>query len=106
VEVIVGWNRDKYPFRTVRIPYRKKKYVSPINKFAQFSRDFMQMIEIEGITVMNDSRIITTDTYRSKGEQFYDIRLSKVKFIKLDPELVRKALKSIDYHDTYPDKLS
>ena len=79
VEVRSVWSGAKYPFRTIHVPYRKKKYVE-LGKFLYFviNKQRTHMLICNGESIKN-SKVVIIDTTRSHDESFYDVPIEEFK---------------------------
>ena len=83
VERKLGWEGKKFPFATVNLPGRKKKYVDLVlpTQFVIFNKDFSYAVIVERDEVKYSPTKFISTIY-SQGEKFYDIPISACKIVK------------------------
>lgn len=82
LEVRQIWG-DKFPYKTVHIPYRKKKVIDK-NKNCYFwilNRDFSKALLIDGEHVKNSP--VVEISANGKMDKFYDVNIQNSKEVKL-----------------------
>tara|TARA_B100000029_G_scaffold253000_1_gene249933 strand:+ start:10723 stop:11157 length:435 start_codon:yes stop_codon:yes gene_type:complete len=79
-----GWKGETFPFSTVNLPARKKKYVELIlpTQFVIFNHDFSYAAIIHRDDVAESPTKFISTIY-TRGEKFYDIPISVVKIVKI-----------------------
>ena len=73
VEVRTSWN-GAFPFKTLNLPTRKAKFVTPNTLFIVVSNDFEHFYAVKG-DVLDLCGYVEKDTKYTKAEMFYDIPL-------------------------------
>jgi len=79
VEVKEVWE-DVFPFETIHIPYRKKKWVNGKNLFVILNRRLSKMAIIDSVDMTN---IVTKDTIYTDKEKFYEVSIDKITIVNL-----------------------
>lgn len=78
------WSGYKFPFSSVHIPYRKKKFIASGNEFRYIvvNRELSHCL-ISKKDAIDISKFVSVDTPRMKEEPFFDVPLSKFTLVKL-----------------------
>ncbi len=83
VERKLVWEGKDFPYQTVNLPGRKKKFVDLIlpTQFVIFNKDYSYAIIIHrDVVAASPTKFIST--IYSQGEKFFDIPLSACKIVK------------------------
>jgi hypothetical protein len=81
VEVRHNWSNDsKFPFDTLNIPYRKKKFfTNNICEYVSINRLFTRCLLIKEKDILNSPIEENKNKYVKSGEKFFKIDISKCK---------------------------
>jgi hypothetical protein len=83
VETKLGWGNYAFPFATVNIPGRKRKFAKiPNLQFMVFNSRYSRAVIIESEVVLNAATRIM-DTRITRQEEFFEIPIEQCKQIKL-----------------------
>jgi len=80
-----NWNSENFPFPTVNIPQRKKKYLEIYGKVYYFvlSKSYSQAIIINGEHLKEEYLHEVRNKYVSSGEYFYQIPIKFCKIVEI-----------------------
>ena len=81
VEVRRNWSNDsKFPFDTLNIPYRKKKFfTNNICEYVSINRLFTRCLLIKEKDILNSPIEENKNKYVKNGERFFKVDISKCK---------------------------
>jgi len=81
VEVRRNWSNDsKFPFDTLNIPYRKKKFfTNNICEYVSINRLFTRCLLIKEKDILNSPIEENKNKYVKSGEKFFKVDISKCK---------------------------
>lgn len=84
VEVRPGWEHGKFPFDTIHLPERKKKFLDcPDVVFWSLRKDLKKALIIPGEVVSQYKLVHQGNKYIKSGEYFYDIPVGELKYQSL-----------------------
>lgn len=78
VEVKHSWKGAKFPYPAVHFSARKTKFAYDNSIFVMFNDDRSYALGVRG-SVVAKSRIVEKDTVYTRGEQFIEVPISKVR---------------------------
>ncbi len=82
------WKDGKFPFDTIHIPYRKKKFLEldfPCVYHA-WDADFKYAVSIHSSDIKGSPIVEVKNRAIAEGEYFYDVPINKTKIIKLNEQ--------------------
>lgn len=82
VEVKHAWTGPRFPFATVHIADRKRKFAKPGNHFLMLNDERTRLLAISA-TSINDAPTVTKTTIYTMGEGFIEIPRSQCRFFDL-----------------------
>jgi len=80
-EVKVGWRRDPFPFDTVQLPARKRKFFHPNAVFFIWRCDLGNAIYFWARDIDHLGTVHVPNKYMASKEEFFQVPLSLVKFV-------------------------
>ena len=80
------WKEGRFPYETIHIPLRKKKFcgLEHPTYFLSFRKDLRAMIVIPSEALKKKFILEVPNRRVSHGEEFYDIPLKYTKFVNLE----------------------
>ena len=82
VEIKQNWDKDIFPFETLNIPYRKRKFLKHKEiLFMVLAKDLKKALVTEGKSLKENYLNEVENKYVSKGELFYQIPIDQCKLI-------------------------
>jgi len=83
VEVKHNWRGKRFPFTSVHISARKKKFCEPNHHFIMLNHERTIFLTVSAPDFVT-CKVVTKDTIYTEKEQFVEIPLSKCRFIELN----------------------
>lgn len=86
VEVRSNWDKEKFPYSTVHVPYRKKKFAILKNfRYFVLNYDMTKCLVCKGSDILKSviKELKTTRTEKGEKEEFFDVPIKKFKLHKL-----------------------
>lgn len=84
VEVKHRWSGSEFPYSTVQIPARKKKFAELANSwFVVINAERTHCLVASGQALLNSKLVIVPNKYVAEGEQFFSVPLSDFRLIAL-----------------------
>lgn len=85
VEVRPGWRRGDFPFDTIHVPERKRKFLSDSLDvyFISLRKDLAVALAVAGNKLCDEMLTEVSNKYIESGEYFYDVPVEETKFLDL-----------------------
>jgi hypothetical protein len=84
VEVKHRWSGPEFPYSTVQIPARKKKFAELADsQFVVINAERTHCLITSGKAVINSKLLVVPNKYVAEGEQFFSVPLSDFTLVKL-----------------------
>lgn len=85
VEVKHNWKGFKFPYETVHIPVRKKKFLKDNMSFAMLNHQLSHVMMIPGTKVLQAPEVIKSTIY-TVNEKFFEVFVKECEIFKLKEE--------------------
>lgn len=84
VEVKVYW-QDRFPFKTLHIPFRKAKFANDDSVFAILSNDLTRAALVSGRNLLGCTVVekLTRET-GDKQDKFFEVPLDRIEFVEIE----------------------
>lgn len=79
VEIKHTWRGERFSFKTIHLPYRKKKFVKENSFFLIFNKDLSYVAILTDKDILNSDVKKLKNKYSKSGEElFFDIEFDKI----------------------------
>ena len=85
VEVKHNWRGPRFPYETVHIPVRKKKFLKETMSFAMFNHQRSHVMLIPGTVVLQAPEVVKSTIYTA-DEKFFEILVKDCKIFVLEEQ--------------------
>ena len=85
-EVKTVWKGDEFPFDTVQLPERKKKFFNKSTLFFIWNNDMTRAATFKSDDIKDLTPVEVSNKFLSSGEKFYQIPLELVRFARYKNE--------------------
>lgn len=82
VEIKHGWKSRRFPFSTVHIANRKRKFAQPNNYFLMLNDPRSELLAIDAKTINNAPTVIKSTIY-TRTESFIEVQVADCRFFTL-----------------------
>jgi len=85
-EVKTVWKGDAFPYDTVQLPERKKKFFSKPTLFFIWNNDMTTAATFKSETIKDLTPVEVSNKYMASGEMFYQIPMDMIRFARYTHE--------------------